>query len=354
MTTQSLIQRKNYWSLDVAKFFCAILIISAHFAAEWGNFPTLIDYAFSIYIIGVPFFFACSGFLFFEKIDSLRSNEEKRTYFINYEKRIWIMYGIWSVIYVVFQVYVWFRKGEFSLDVVLEWLHTALVIQTYATIWFLPALAVGIAITYFLVTKFSKNQVIIIAIILYILGMFGYTYKFLVEGTPIGSVYDLYIDIFVTSRNGLFNAVPYICMGCIISRKKIIASTKGFVKNSIFAGISFVLMIVESFILKLKFNVTGMDFCIFVAVFTYFFISALINFEIKEIKLWVWMRKLSILIFVCQMLFLTVLPFLLPTIFNKLYANSYIGLVLVLGMTIVFSIILILLSNKIKFLKRMY
>ena len=231
MTTQSLIQRKNYWSLDVAKFFCAILIISAHFAAEWGTFPTLVDYAFSLYVIAVPFFFCCSGFLFFKKLNTLNTKEEKFSYFKKYEKRIWIMYGIWSVIYVVFQVYVWFRKGEFSLDVVLEWLHTALVIQTYATIWFLPALAVGIAITYFLVTKFSKNQVIIIAIILYILGMFGYTYKFLVEGTPIGSVYDLYIDIFVTSRNGLFNAVPYICMGCIISRKKNNCINKRFCKK---------------------------------------------------------------------------------------------------------------------------
>ena len=29
MTTQRLIERKNYWSLDIAKFFCAIFIISA-------------------------------------------------------------------------------------------------------------------------------------------------------------------------------------------------------------------------------------------------------------------------------------------------------------------------------------
>ena len=77
MTTQSLIQRKNYWSLDVAKFFCAILIISAHFASEWGTFPTLVDYAFSLYVIAVPFFFCCSGFLFFKKLNTLNTKEEK-------------------------------------------------------------------------------------------------------------------------------------------------------------------------------------------------------------------------------------------------------------------------------------
>ena len=81
-------RRKNYSALDVAKFLCAILIISAHFASEWASFPTLLDYAFSIYIIAVPFFFCCSGFLFFTKINALQSKEEKKKYFVSYQKRI--------------------------------------------------------------------------------------------------------------------------------------------------------------------------------------------------------------------------------------------------------------------------
>ena len=233
MTTQSLTKRKNYWSLDIAKFFCAILIICAHFASEHGSFPTLIDYSFSLYIIGVPFFFACSGFLFFKKLDILRTKEEKKNYFISYEKRIWIMYALWSVIYVSSRFLGWIRKGTFTLEKFLDWLHKAIVFQTYETIWFLPALAIGIAITYFLITKVSKKQMIAISIVLYIIGMLGYTYKFVVDGTPIGVVYDLYIDMFVTSRNGVFNAVPFIYMGCIISRKEILVSTKDFFKNAI-------------------------------------------------------------------------------------------------------------------------
>ena len=54
--------------IDVVKFLFAILILFAHYAAEWGEFPTILDYAFSLYIIVVPFFFACSGYFLYSKV----------------------------------------------------------------------------------------------------------------------------------------------------------------------------------------------------------------------------------------------------------------------------------------------
>lgn len=347
------LERKNYWALDVVKFICALLIISAHFASEKGHFPTIIDYGFSLYIISVPFFFACSGFLFFVKLNTLPSKEEKFAYFIKYEKRIWIMYGLWTAVYMIHIVTSWFAKG-FTIESVLNWLHMALVIQTYSTIWFLPALAVGIAIMYFLVTKLSKVQLIVVSVLLYIFGMFGATYYFVVSGTPVGTFYDWFLLVFKTTRNGVFNAIPFICMGYFASNLKLEPSKNKAIKYGACAGVSLVLMVAESFILKLKFNVTGMDVGIFVAVFTYFLLMTALYIDLKERKIFIWIRKLSILIFVSQRLFLSLLPYFFPKVFNVLYANSYLGLIIVLALTIVFSIGFILLSNKVKFLKRMY
>ncbi len=346
--------RKNYWSLDVAKFFCAILIISAHFASEWGKFPTLIDYAFSLYVIAVPFFFCCSGFLFFKKLNALPTKEEKKKYFIQYEKRIWTMYALWSAVYFVHVLYSWIIGDKLNLGQILRYLHMSLVIQTYSTIWFLPALAIGIAVTYFLVTRLSKRQMVVLSFLLYVFGMFCYTYYFAIAETPIADFYNIYCDIFYTSRNGLFNGVPFVFMGYLISVKKdIIPSPKGFFKYAISAAISLALLVAEAFILKLKFNVTGMDVGIFVVPFTYFFIMMVLHIELKEHKLWLWCRKLSLLIFVSQRLFLTMLPAFIPGFFNAIYSNSYIGLVAVIGLTIAFSVVMILLSNRIKFLKKM-
>ena len=191
MTTQSLIQRKNYWSLDVAKFFCAILIISAHFASEWGTFPTLVDYAFSLYVIAVPFFFCCSGFLFFKKLNTLNTKEEKFSYFKKYEKRILTMYALWAAVYFIHVVYDWIIDDELSIIVFLKHLYRSIVFTSYSTIWFLPALAVGVAITYFLLTKLNKKQITVIAVLLYIFSMLVYTYRFTIEGTPIADFYDI-------------------------------------------------------------------------------------------------------------------------------------------------------------------
>ncbi len=354
MEKNSVLQRKNYWSLDIAKFVCALTVISAHFASEHGSFPTIIDYGFSIYIIAVPFFFCCSGFLFFKKLNSLNSKEEKKAYFIQYEKRIWIMYGLWSAVYFFSSVLPnWIVNGELGIKTILKFVHQALVYSTYSTIWFLPALAIGVAIIYFLLQKLTAKQICVIAIVLYIIGSLGYTYSFIIEKTPLAPVLDMYELLFRTSRNGLFNGAPFIFLGYVVSTKEFNPSVKGFFKYGIPAGISFVLMIAEAFILKIKFNVTGMDISIFVAVFTVFFMLTLMHIELKENKLWLWCRKLSLLIFVSQRLFLTVLPQRLPSVTDKLYANSYIGLASVIGMTIVFSVVFILLSEKIKFLKKM-
>ena len=42
---------KKYYGLDIGKFICALLIISSHFASEWGHFSKSVDMLFSIYII---------------------------------------------------------------------------------------------------------------------------------------------------------------------------------------------------------------------------------------------------------------------------------------------------------------
>lgn len=353
MSTSSLNTRKNYCSLDIAKFFCAILIISSHFASEIGSFPTIIDYGFSLYVIAVPFFFCCSGFLFFKKLFNLPTKEEKKKYFIQYEKRIWTMYGLWSAVYFIHVVYDWIVDKELSIVTVLKYVYRAIVSSSYSTIWFLPAIGVGVAITYFLVMKLKKKQIIAITILLYVFCMFGYTYRFVISETVIDNVYEIYIKMFFTTRNGVFNGVPFIFMGSLIAQKNITPSVKGFFKYAIPAGVSLGLVIVEAFVLKLKFNVTGMDVGFFLVVFTYFFIMTVLNLDIKENKLWIWFRKLSLLIFVSQRIFLSALPDMFPAVFDKIYANSYIGLVAVIGMTITFSVVLILLSKKVKFIGKM-
>ena len=344
-------QKKNYYALDVAKFFCAVLIIAAHFAAERGNFSGLVDYLFSVYIFAVPFFFTCSGFLFFNNLNKYESKEEKFAYLKKYQKRLWIMYGCWSLVYFVYVVFYWIKKDIFGFPQFLKYLHMAVTIQTYSTIWFLPALAIGIAVTYYLVTRFSKKTVLIITAGLYLFSMLGASYNFLLKGTFLEELFDLYLLIFKSSRNGLFNAVPFVFMGYLCTESKKDEKSKLVVKDIIFAIVFMLITVFECIVLKFKFGVSGGDVVLFLVPSAYFAVKSCTSINLKENKIWIWMRNLSLLMFLSQRLFLTILIDEVPAFKSFVTWNSYFGLMVILTLIIAFSYCFVKLGKRIKFLK---
>ena len=146
-------------------------------------------------------------------------------------------------------------------------------------------------------------------------------------------------------------AVPFLYMGYTFTRKSVTAKKENFIKNGGIAVACFLVVVAESFFLKLQFNVSGMDFIYSLVPFTYFFMKALLSLDLRERKIYMWCRKISLLMFVAQRLFLSALPSVMKPVFVFLYANSYLGLGIVLLLTIVFSLCIIALSKKIKILK---
>ncbi len=64
-------QRKIYPSLDIMKFIMAMLILTQHTSNEWAHSTGMVHAFFGLGNFAVPFFFACSGFLFFQKYNKL-------------------------------------------------------------------------------------------------------------------------------------------------------------------------------------------------------------------------------------------------------------------------------------------
>ena len=347
------ITRNVYHSLDVAKFVCALLIISAHFASEQGHFPTLIDYGFSIYIIAVPFFFCCSGFLFFDKLSRLAEPADRKAYFVKYIKRILLMYLVWSAIYFVFVAAGWIIKGV-SVQEVLSYLHTSLLFSTYATIWFLPALAVGVAMVYVLQKVMSIEWVFVISILFYVIGAFGYSYAPALDGVPaLREAYRVYDAIFISSRNGVFHGFPLIAMGALVAKQRNAVPEKR--KRGVFYLMGVLIfgvgVVGEAFWVKQQFNPTGMDTIFLLLPFTYFLIQWLLTVPLKDRKIYTLMRNTSLLMFVSQRLFLSALPSVFPAAFQALWSNSYVGLFLTLALVTGFSVLIVKLTPRLKFLK---
>ena len=208
--------RKMYPSLDIVKFIMALLILMQHTANEWAHSTGLVHAFFGLGNFAVPFFFACSGFLFFSKFNTL-DNRGQKDYYRKWSIRIGKMYLVWSLIYFCFVFAGWVDRG-LSWGQPAQYFHRALVFSTYATIWFLPALWIGVSIVYWMRRHCIKAVFWTTVIVLLIVGnLFGSYSNVMTHNDVVKSAYDWYMDVFITWRNGLFNAVPYIAIGLLLA-----------------------------------------------------------------------------------------------------------------------------------------
>ncbi len=340
-------ERKKYPLIDVAKFLCALLILFYHYFSEHPTGIWVIQEAISLYAVAVALFMGLSGFLLFDKLKTTPKEKQWSVVF-GQAKRILIIYFIWSVPYLAYRISLWdFSKVNlgFLLNQLQDWIFNS----TFYTIWFMPALAVGLVFAYLLISKLRFRYVLIIAAVFYALGSLQMTYSFVGDMIPNFNNFVHFSARWLQGpRGGIFFGMPLIVLGAAATKIK-------WRKAGISAGISVLclaLFVAEALILRTKIGGCGLDIAAFMIPLVLFLILFLtsVTFEAS----FKWMRSMSVLIFMSQRLFLTVIPGIFPALKGIVFANTYIGCVIVCGATILFSAGIIALSKKVKPLKYLY
>ncbi len=328
----------NYNAVDVAKLALALLILCAHFAATKGHFPAWIDTGFSLYVVAVPFFFACSGFLLFGKMRRLGAGAGRES-FLRYVVHIARLYLAWSTVYFAFVAADWMRNGA-TPEIVRAYFHKALVYSTYATIWYLPALLVGVLAVFGLSRRFSFKTILGLGLAFYLGGSLGYTYSFLLPSVPaLDALYRLHDQWLVTTRNGVFFGFPFVALGAWMAGRD---ARLPLARSSLGAGACLAALAAEAFAVRLNFSVPGVDTVLFLVPFTFFFLEFLLALRLPDRKIYRQMRDLSTLIFLGQRFYITALPAVLPAAWSAAaFRNPYLGLALMIGLTALQSWILI-------------
>lgn len=344
-------ERKIYPSLDIAKFVMAMLILTQHTCNEWAHSTGLLHAFFGLGNFAVPFFFACSGFLFFAKLNTL-DDEGQKDYYKKWSIRLGKMYLVWTVIYTSFVFYSWVNRGIF-LERIPGYIHGALVYSTYATIWFLPALWVGVSICY-LMKRHCKAWVIwiVMGMLLMIGNTFGsYGTWACSRNEAIHSIYDWYMSVFMTWRNGVFNGAPFVTLGMLMvyHPELRLRHWMNVALTVVFCG----LFIVEAILIgHYHFSsATDQGFMMLPAI--YFMMVSLVEWDVQPRPVWQHCRNLSMLIFLGQRLFLSAIPSVLPATVSegiKMWPEPCIYLLFV-ALVLTFSIAVERLSGKYKFLK---
>lgn len=342
--------RNQYGALDLAKFIAAIFIIILH-TNPFSSYSSVLNYGFRsiVTVMAVPFFFLTSGFLFCTKLNKLEESE-KSNYFKQYFKRLGLIYLLWSAFYFIFVAIDWAKNGVVLMDV-LQYIKRFFFEGSYQTIWFLPALMTAVTVVYLLRKKLSYEKVFLLAIPFYIIACFGSSYYGISEKLPIVSTfYNAYFSFFDTIKNGILFGWVYVALGGVISEKEIEQKP---LKNLIFTGIFVVLMAGETLVQSyFGWSKNGVDTKLMLLPVTIFLFMLVMSLNIKSGTIFIWMRKLSLLMFLSQRIFLTLFDwFLADTIFVK---NSMIYFITILSLTLIFSVVFIKLSEKIKVLKKFY
>lgn len=341
-------EKPQYEMLDIAKFLCALLILFYHFFSENGSLPMLLEEALSTYAIAVALFMTISGFLLFRKLETVGTREERWQIVRKQAWRTLRIYLLWSIVYIFYTISKW-DFANLTLRFVLERLQQWVFTSTFFTIWFMPALAIGLVATFWLTELASKWTVTILAVILYILGTLMLTYKGVGAMIP---GYDGFVNFSNTwlggPRGWLFFAIPLLLVGRIVAKKQ---NDSRWMLWMILSVVCVGVMLAEALILRHFFGSTGIDMTVMMPAAVFCILQFLVSVHIPRGAYQLWMRKMSLLIFVTQRIFLTVIP---GWVGEGMLANGYFAFFFCVGGTVLFSAGIIFFSNKVKLLKLLY
>jgi len=219
-------------SLDVAKFVCAILVVTIHI---WSREGLLYYIPNGIARIAVPFYFITSGYLLIDKFSDRFSSI--RSYILKY----FIVYIFWSAVFLL----ITYREPVGNINSYkdfFKYIHRFIVSGSYIHLWFFPALIYSLLI-YLIVHKLKLNiyVILLVSLLFYTLGCLTDTYGFFVNQ----QYYLIYQLLFFTTRNALFFGFPFFLIGTLI-KKNIFSIEKQRLLQIIV--LFFILLIIEVFL----------------------------------------------------------------------------------------------------------
>lgn len=168
---------KKYNSLDACKLVMAIFVVAIH-THPFENCPY--ELVFSIYnsfaSLAVPFFFLTSGFFLASKFESPLFHKSNLKTIRSYLYKIIKLYLIWTLIYLPMTIYNFIDTGfSFTKSLAIFLRNFFLIGQQYNSwpLWYLLSTIYALfgILTLLKTFKFSKNQILLIAIIVYVISI---------------------------------------------------------------------------------------------------------------------------------------------------------------------------------------
>lgn len=260
--------------------------------------------------LAVPFFFVCSSFFLFGKVDQVKDDPKaRREVFVHYLRRLGILYLIWAAIYIPYTIWNYAEVG-FSFSGLLGWIRDFLLNGSYYHLWFLPALMLGVVIVSWLLLHKGLRQTVIWVFSLYLVGYLINIYGPFWESVPgISTVYGFFVKVMGTARDGFFFAPVFVLIGMVCARFR-----RPALKASAICFAFFFLCLILEVTLYARLGVLNDKSSMFLSLVPclYFLMNMLLRIRLPYSPMYHAMRLDSTLIYVSHILFARLLLMELP------------------------------------------
>lgn len=330
-------KNESYSGIDYFRFIAALLIVAIH-TSPLSSFSETGNFIFTRIVsrVAVPFFFMTSGFFL---ISRYTCNAEKLEAFI---KKTTLIYGVAILLYIPINVY----NGYFKMDNLLPNIIKDIVFDgTLYHLWYLPASIIGAAIAWYLVKKLNYPKALMVASVLYLIGLFGDSYYGITEKIScLNSLYTYIFQVTDYTRNGIFFAPIFFILGGFIADNR---PQITFGKSFLGFAISLALMLGEAMILH-HFDLQRHDsMYVFLLPCMYFLFIVILHFKGKRL---VSLRTASLIIYIIHPMMIVVIRLFSKLLhIQKLFVeNSIVHYFAVCLTSVVLSVVLTAMWNKYK------
>ena len=202
--------RGGYGHLDVLKIVLAYLVVIRHFAqglpSDSLGFILIVNV---ISPVAVPMFFMISGFL-------AQKGSEKEQIPLDRIKRqclrVLKLYIAWSIVFLPLDVLHIIRSNMSIERAILWYAQQFFFCGTWFQLWFLPSLIVGLLFVWLLRQRLDINIVLVISVLLFLFGLLDNSWRGVCPNL-LSAFFDKYNQVFITTRNGIFFAPLFLCLG---------------------------------------------------------------------------------------------------------------------------------------------
>lgn len=298
-------------AIDLAKFIAAVAVIAIH-THPLKDVWEVADF-FLVDIVcrmAVPFFAVCTGYYATARLrftgGRLCGSEPNRRLFAKSIRKIIKMYLFWSVLYLGLLVWLWNDAGvDISYHYFTGWLFSLIFGASYYHLWYLISIAYAF-VWFYLVLRYVRFKYIpVIITVLWAAEVAVYLYR---EVLP-ESIHSLlvYYDLFNSISVSITRMLPLLLTGAMIA-----GMGEKVKKAGIYAGICFLLLVAEAFILRQN-GWTAVSFAVFTLPLSFFFFISISRLgSILHFQSYI-LADISMMVYCIHPVFIWLMDMLLPS-----------------------------------------